>query len=470
MISLWGIARTTIAEGIRMKVAVVFILLLVLILPTLPLASSGDGTLKGQVQSFLNYSLTATWLLLSLLTIFMSCSTLANEIKNRQVHSVASKPVPRWQMLLGKWLGITLLNVALLAGAGVAVLVCVRYLEAQPGLSSVDKQALRYEVLTARVPLRPRPPDFTQQVEARYEKLKEKGELPQTVMLGGVPAQATRQNILRQMHSELEDRWRNIHPYEGRQYEFQNVRVQREQGRMLFVRFKLMTTPLAPEELFRPVFAFGDPKYGFFTTDLPLMKVGQFHTLPVPADCLSPDGTLQVAFFNDPLVQKRAFEGTAHFDGQDGLEILYRVGSYEANLVRTLGMLLIMLMLFAAVGLMASTFLSFPVAVLLVLMIFFTGTMTNFLLEAMDYQGWRPGPDEIVGPLGYVLHPLSYAFVRLVPDLASYNPIDTFADGRNVSLVWIALSLLYLVVIRGGLVAVLALLLFYRRELGEVIV
>jgi ABC-type transport system involved in multi-copper enzyme maturation permease subunit len=115
MISLWGIARTTIAEGIRMKLAVVFILLLMLILPTLPIVSHGDGTLKGRVQSFLNYSLTATWVLLSLLTIFMSCSTLANEIKNRQIYSLASKPVPRWKVLLGKWLGIIVLDVALLA-------------------------------------------------------------------------------------------------------------------------------------------------------------------------------------------------------------------------------------------------------------------------------------------------------------------------------------------------------------------
>jgi hypothetical protein len=350
------------------------------------------------------------------------------------------------------------------------VVVCVKYLQTQPSVSEVDRQSLKYEVLTARVPIRPEKPDFSDQIEARYKALEESGQLPKTVMLGGMPAQPTRENILQQMRKEMEDRWTDVRPYEGREYVFHNVRVERGQDQVIFARFKIETIPLAPDYMYRPVFAFGDPRYGYFTSNLPLMRIDQFHTIPLPGECVAPDGTLQMTFINDPMLQKGALECTAYFEGNDGLEILYRVGGYVGNLVRTLAMLLITLMLFAAVGLMASTFLSFPVAVLLVLLIFFTGLMTDFLLEAVYYEGWQPSPDSVVGPLGYVLHPLSYFFVKFVPDLGNYDPIDTFAGGRNVSLIWIGKSLFYLLGLRGAVVAAVALVLFYRKELAEVIV
>ena len=54
-----------------MKIAVVFVVLLVTILPTLPLVMEGDGTLRGRVQAFLHYALGAVSLILSLLTLFL---------------------------------------------------------------------------------------------------------------------------------------------------------------------------------------------------------------------------------------------------------------------------------------------------------------------------------------------------------------------------------------------------------------
>jgi hypothetical protein len=198
--------------------------------------------------------------------------------------------------------------------------------------------------------------------------------------------------------------------------------------------------------------------------------VDQYHTIPVPAECVTPEGTLQLAFINDPMVQDRQFEGSARFEGDDALQVLYRVGTFEGNLARALSMVLVMLMFFAALGLMASTFLSFPVAVLVVMMIFVFGAMTEFLLGSTSLQNWMPGPDDLLGPLSYVLHPLGHFWLTLVPHLNNYNPVSTFSDGRNVSLVWIGLAVRDLVLVRGGIVALLALWLFHRRELAEVIV
>ena len=49
----------------------------------------------------------------------MECCFLV-EIATRQIHMTLTKPLGRVQYLLGKWLGIVLLNAVLLVVAGIA--------------------------------------------------------------------------------------------------------------------------------------------------------------------------------------------------------------------------------------------------------------------------------------------------------------------------------------------------------------
>ena len=105
MSTTWAIARHMIAECIRMKLAFVFLGLICLVVLGLPFSISGDRSLTGAVQSFMSYALSATGVLLGILTVFLSRS-LADELVRRQILLVMTKPVPRWQYVLGKWVGI----------------------------------------------------------------------------------------------------------------------------------------------------------------------------------------------------------------------------------------------------------------------------------------------------------------------------------------------------------------------------
>ena len=116
-----------IAEGLRMKIALVFLVLIGLVVLGLPFSIQGDSSLTGAVQSFLAYSLSATGVLLGLLTIFMSRS-LADELVQRQIFMVLTKPIPRWQYISGKWLGITILNGVFLSCSGVTIYGMVHYI------------------------------------------------------------------------------------------------------------------------------------------------------------------------------------------------------------------------------------------------------------------------------------------------------------------------------------------------------
>ncbi|HSQ18455.1 MAG TPA: ABC transporter permease [Anaerolineales bacterium] len=62
--------------------------------------------------------------LTSIMTVLTSVDTLSGEITSGTIHTVVSKPVPRWQIVLGKWLGFTgMLTLYLLLMAGGVALV-----------------------------------------------------------------------------------------------------------------------------------------------------------------------------------------------------------------------------------------------------------------------------------------------------------------------------------------------------------
>ena len=60
-----------------------------------------------------------------MMTVLTSVDTLSGEIASGTVHTLMTKPVRRWEIVLGKWLGfgIMLGLYLLLMGGGVMVLV-----------------------------------------------------------------------------------------------------------------------------------------------------------------------------------------------------------------------------------------------------------------------------------------------------------------------------------------------------------
>ena len=79
-----------------MKIAAVFVILLIVLLPVMGIAMTGDGTLKGRLQSFISYGLSLTSFLLCLLTIVVSVYSITSDIKQRQIYTVLTKPIRRF--------------------------------------------------------------------------------------------------------------------------------------------------------------------------------------------------------------------------------------------------------------------------------------------------------------------------------------------------------------------------------------
>ena len=115
MRSVWAVARNTIAQALRMKVAAIVVILLLFVLPMMSRIMVGDGALQGKLQTFVSYGMGLMTVLLCILTIAVSTYTLSDDIKRKYIFLVVTKPIRRFQIILGKLLGIVILDVVLLA-------------------------------------------------------------------------------------------------------------------------------------------------------------------------------------------------------------------------------------------------------------------------------------------------------------------------------------------------------------------
>ena len=130
----WTIAIYTFREGIRKKLLVGFLLLsLLVIFGSSFLGAFLDPTTIGNVDTDTNINLklvkdicvTTISIFGVLITIFMSAMAVPNELENRVIYTVLTKPVRRYQYLLGKFLGVQLIvmvNLALMGGLFLMVL------------------------------------------------------------------------------------------------------------------------------------------------------------------------------------------------------------------------------------------------------------------------------------------------------------------------------------------------------------
>jgi len=459
MSRIWAVARHMIAEAIRMKIALVFIGILVIVVPTLPFTIEGDGvTLQSRIQSFLAYTLGLTGTLLSLLTVFLACGALANEIREKHIFMIVTKPIARWQFVVGKWLGICILDGIILLGIGAAIWGFTWYLKGLPTFPE-DRQAVHNQVLTVRYGAKPTEPNYDQLVEERIRQLREEGRLNDVSPQG-------RNTIRDEIRREIKTQWRTFGPGQVRVFRFEGLLVDRQAEELLYLHMKPVHPSGADDVIFPVRWQCGDPEDANTITPVEEGQfiVKRFHSIPIPASAVNKDGILYIRMQN--LDPRRSFI----FEGADSFELLYNIGTFHWNLVRALSIIWFRLAFLAALGLAASSFLSFPVACMVCLMVLFIGSSTGYLGEAIEWLQPKYSNKDPFGPLGPFVRTTTRVLLWLVPDFSKFNPVDTVVAGRVVTLMWVMQSLFSLVLTKGVLLGLFGSGVFTKRELAQVTV
>ena len=148
-----AVAHTVVKEATRNRLSLVFVVLLLVGLPLLPLELNADSPLRFRIQTFIARSLGYTYVMAACMTLFLSCASVAFEIRDRQIWQLMTKPLRRANYLLGKWIGVLSVNLVMLIVAGVSIFTYVKYLSGlpvAPGIEGMlDRLAVTDEVLTA---------------------------------------------------------------------------------------------------------------------------------------------------------------------------------------------------------------------------------------------------------------------------------------------------------------------------------
>ncbi len=444
-------------QAVRIKIAAAFIVLLLILLPILGLTVTGDGTLKGRLQTFVSYGFSLTSLLLSFLTIIVSIYTITSDIEHRQIYTVITKPIRRSHLILGKLLGVITLDVALLtlfAGIiyGAAVLM-PWFLKASPE----ERNEINSQFYTARTSLVPPQLDVSEEVNALYQKLETNKQLEQVFPNYAKP------EVLKQLTNQQRLAKRAAAVGEKLLWEFKNVRPL-DANQSLFIRFKYDVSVTPPDEQVYGDWYIGDlrqlgagpematPIYRATRKD----AVRQFREIEVPGAAVTPDGYLAVGFVNPPLN-----EAVVIFPIEDGLEVLYKADTFTGNFIRAAILILLRLIFLACLGALAGSFLSFPVAILFCLVIFLTGTVSGFVLESFG---------ELNKNIGIIYTYTMKGLVQLLPQFDKNNPATFLVPARLISWAYVGKVALFMVGLRAFVLLIFALIIFRFRELAKVVV
>jgi hypothetical protein len=196
---------------------------------------------------------------------------------------------------------------------------------------------------------------------------------------------------------------------------------------------------------------FKSPVYAVERSD----SVRSIHEITVPADAAAEDGHITVAFFNSPDYNI----STVIFDQ---MELLYKVGSFGTNFFRIVLLIAIRLVFLAALGVSLSTWLSFPVAALFSLTVFFAGLVNGFFMEAINSLGTFLG----------LLYQYTIKWVLyLIPRFdGPYSPTDYIVSGEVLPWLFLVRAVLITLGLQMLLLLALGIWIFHRREIAKITV
>jgi hypothetical protein len=457
-----AIARLTFAEGIRMRIVLVLLVLLVGLMVAMPFTLRGDETLAGRVQNFLAYALGALGILLSVATVFFSCATLTRELETRSLHLVVTKPVSRIQILIGKWLGVNMLNLVIMLICGAAIYGFASFLASKEESFTRDRYKLRDVVWTARVAANPVPP-FDDMRRAAEQYVQEQ------LSSGAITPDRQREAVADRLKQSLKQ-WRAVGNGQFRFYRFENLPAPQREDAVYQVRYKIRITPLTTAESAPVEWMFCNPETGAWLQPAPqriITRSDRTEQFLARADYIVRDGEALLWCGNpyDQMVDK-----TFHFDGQDNLQLLYQVGSFEANFAKALLLIFFQVALLSALGIFFGVFVSFPVACLCVSACFVLSLGMPFWLESIgeDLQVFNPSSDPY-GYLGPIVRPILIPLMKFAfPDFIRYSGTAQLVEGEYIPIALLLESLLRTVVYGGALLLLPGWLLFSTKEVAEV--
>jgi hypothetical protein len=255
----------------------------------LPLLIKDDGTARGFTQILLTYTLGTITALLGLSTLWLACGILSRDIEECTLQMVAIKPIARWQIWLGKWLGIMSLNAALLTLSGASVYGLLQWRATR--LPADQQKILRDEVLVSRGSAKPA--GFDKEIQEQTDQLLRERLQKNPDTRANIPE--TRKQILEMVKAE----YQVVPPGYPHGWQIDLGQAKRlARGQPLYLRVKFNAADKSPSGTFDGQWRVGMPrKTPLWYSEVMSLAPDTFHEFEVPAN-YDENGLLTVAFRN----------------------------------------------------------------------------------------------------------------------------------------------------------------------------
>ncbi|HVU07609.1 MAG TPA: hypothetical protein VHG89_03600 [Verrucomicrobiae bacterium] len=441
--------------ALRFKLFLVIAALLILAVVGLPLVIKDDGTAQGFTQIIITYTLSAITALLGFSTLWLSCGTLARDIEECQIQVVATKPIARWQIWLGKWLGIVTLNAALLAISGACVFGLLQWRATK--LPAIVQKTLHEQILVARGSAKEQ--DYNAEIDTETERILQNRLKSSPVTTVDLP------EVRRQIREQVKADFQLVPPGYSREWKIDlGFAKNFLHNQPLQLRVKFNSANKSASGTFVGLFQVGAPDSTNFWRSEPMsLAPDTFHEFAIPPNLYDKNGVLTIDFVNPNST-------SLLFPLEDGMEVLYPQGGFALNFVRGLGIIFCWLALMSALGLAAASFLSFPVAAFFSLALLVVVLSSGTLVDAVS-SGSVTGANEETGAVGHfvadgVLIPFFKGILATVKLVNQFSPIDALSSGRSIPWSELGLAFAQIVLLLGGILAVAGIFLFHRRELA----
>ncbi len=447
-----GIATLSLRSSLRTRTVAALLVLLLATVLFLPRLIHGDGTASGELKILLSYTLGFAFGILALSSLWSACSLFAAEIDTSRIQLTIVKPVRKWELWLGRWIALLLLNALALAAVYGGIYAQVRW-----RFSGND--ALEYP--TSQYVVRPILPTVAESALQAYNMLASESALPTNL---------TKRAILRALEQKESERYDVINPGDAVGWDFTLDHPIRF-GDLLTVRLKfdtefstrehiqgecVLSSPDCPGlavQVELDDFTQNEILFSVDTGELPKLESGQ----GVDASALPERLSRFRLDFRNKMNAKRGGVIMTRF--RRDVALLTPGGTFGGNLFRSALVHLCVLGVLSAFGLTLSACLSLPVAAFtatVLLSLCMVGNAVVKVVSQEDEEDWRNLPGIWI----------SRAVNRTTTNVLPQSPLSMLTANERVGLDYLAAVAGWDLLVLPGFLMIFGCYVLSRREIG----
>ena len=466
-----SIVKLTFRHAIRSHIFQLLLgvlLVCVVLIPTTVINSSASAFLKSSIF----YSLWIVSAVLGLSCMWLGCYIMTCDIDSYQLHMVVSKPVSRVVIWCGKWVGVCLVNLLLLAVASAAVFFIITHRFEKMEFPAGDKERMRSEVLVGRRLFVADRPDYGEMINELVRR-----RIQRVVSQGKAVDTAMQDKIIKDAQLEVVSADSEVKSGQIKSWRFSNIPPQG--GKSLFLRYRPYINKVSSEDQ-RPtrlMWSVGIPRERKTAQDgmLAVKKAKTFDLYLYPL-AERPEQVMTGVFHEKELrpewnvvsangqvfmtvANVDNYGGTLFFQPADGPRLLVPAVGFAGNYARAVLVIALELMLLAALSCAFGGILSMPVAIFMTASYLLFGAFSVYMVN-LDYVG---GAADRFGQLvGKIL-------LKVVIPLQKFDVTSMVSDGVLVEWSWIGGLFFNMIVLRALPLVLLGIYLYRKRELGLII-